>query len=44
VIRATPLGRRFLNDLQALFLREVESTTAPTTVRVAVPSSAKVAP
>jgi oxygen-independent coproporphyrinogen-3 oxidase len=41
VIRATPLGRRFLNDLQALFLREGGPMPAPTTVRVAVPSSAK---
>ncbi len=47
VIRATTLGRRFLNDLQGIFLRERDAgspTAAAAGARVAVPPLAKDSP
>lgn len=39
VIRPTALGRRFLNDLQALFLRDEPCARGPSVVAVAAPAS-----
>ncbi len=36
-LRATALGRRFLNDLQAIFLRDAPAVKSPATVPVATP-------